>query len=329
MAPRSFWKGYLKLSLVTCPVAMTPATTESEKVSFHTLSRKTGNRVVSQYVDAVSGKPVDEDDEVKGYQRGEDEYVLLEDDELEAVGLESTRTIDINMFVDADSVGWIWYDRPHYLTPDDPVGEEAYCVIRDAMESTGTVGISRLVMYRRERAVMLEPKGKGIVLWTLRYGDEVRDPDDYFAETGDSKIDPELMNLVTRLVDERTKAWESGNGQRSRAGAASRHHCREEEGQEAAGKIRDRDGGASEQCHQHHGRFAQEHRLRGQKTEVGLTSADAGSSIALLDLPIGEAIPDERVEEPSLRKSLAKIRVGFRRHVLVIVTPSVCHEPDR
>ena len=208
MAPRSFWKGYLKLSLVTCPVAMTPATTESEKVRFHTLSRKTGNRVVSQYVDAVSGKPVDEDDEVKGYQRGEDEYVLLEDDELEAVGLESTRTIDINMFVDADSIGWIWYDRPHYLTPDDPVGEEAYCVIRDAMESTGTVGISRLVMYRRERAVMLEPKGKGIVLWTLRYGDEVRDPDDYFAETGDSKIDPELMNLVTRLVDERTKAWE-------------------------------------------------------------------------------------------------------------------------
>ena len=138
MAPRSFWKGYLKLSLVTCPVAMTPATTENEKVLLPHPVAKTGNRVVSQYVDAVSGKPVDEDDEVKGYQRGEDEYVLLEDDELEAVGLESTRTIDINMFVDADSVGWIWYDRPHYLTPDDPVGEEAYCVIRDAMESTAT-----------------------------------------------------------------------------------------------------------------------------------------------------------------------------------------------
>jgi DNA end-binding protein Ku len=208
MAPRSFWKGYLKLSLVTCPVAMTPAITENEKVRFHTLSRKTGNRVVSRYVDAVSGKPVDEDDEVKGYQRGESEYVLLEDDELDAVGLESTRTIDIDMFVNADSVGWIWFDKPHYLTPDDTVGEEAFCVIRDAMESTGTVGISRLVMYRRERAVMLEPKGKGIVLWTMRYGDEVRDPSDYFDKIGGGKIDPKLMNLVTALIDERIQSWD-------------------------------------------------------------------------------------------------------------------------
>lgn len=209
MAPRSFWKGYLKLSLVTCPVVMTPATTENEKVRFHTLNRKTGNRVVSQYVDAVSGKPVDEDDEVKGYPRGEDEYVLLEDDELEAVGLESTRTIDIDMFVPADSIEWIWYDKPHYLTPDDAVGEEAFSVIRDAMESTGMVGVSRLIMYRRERAVMLEPRGKGIVLWTLRYGDEVRDPTDYFGKVGKEKANPKLMTLVKALIDERTKPWDA------------------------------------------------------------------------------------------------------------------------
>lgn len=208
MAPRPFWKGYLKLSLVTCPVAMTPATTESEKVRFHTLNRKTNNRVVSQYVDAVSGKPVSEDDEVKGYQRGEDEYVLLEDDEFEAVALESTRTIDIDMFVDADSIGWIWYDKPHYLTPDDPVGEEAFSVIRDAMASTKTVGISRLVLYRRERAVMLEPKGKGIVLWTLRYGDEVRRADDYFDRIEEGKQDPKLMNLIDQLIKERVKPWD-------------------------------------------------------------------------------------------------------------------------
>ena len=122
---------------------MSPATGENEKVRFHTLNRKTGNRVLSQYVDAVSGKAVDEDDELKGYQRGENDYVLLEDEELDAVGLESTRTIDIETFVEADSIGWIWFDKPHYLTPDDPVGEEAFSVIRDAMESTGTVGISR------------------------------------------------------------------------------------------------------------------------------------------------------------------------------------------
>ena len=208
MAPRSFWKGYLKLSLVTCPVAMAPATTDNEKVRFHTLNRRTGNRVVSRYVDAVSGKAVDEDDEVKGYQRSEDEYVMLEEDEIEAVALESTRTIDIEMFVPRDSIDWIWYDKPHYLTPDDPVGEEAFSVIRDAMEATGRVGISRLVMYRRERAVMLEPRGKGIVLWTLRYGDEVRDRDDYFSDAGNDKPDGKMMTLVKTLIDERTKPWD-------------------------------------------------------------------------------------------------------------------------
>jgi DNA end-binding protein Ku len=208
MPPRPFWKGYLKLSLVTCPVAMTPAITESEKVRFHTLNRKSGNRVVSRYVDAVSGKPVDEDDEVKGYPRGEDDFVLLEDDELEAVGLESTRTIDIDMFVPADSIDWIWYDKPHYLTPDDPVGEEAFSVIRDAMESTRTVGVSRLVMYRRERAVMLEPRDNGIVLWTLRYGDEVRNPNDYFGKIDAGKPDPKLMSLAVTLIEERSKPWD-------------------------------------------------------------------------------------------------------------------------
>ena len=208
MAPRSFWKGYLKLSLVTCPVAMTPATSENEKVRFHTLNAKTGNRVVSQYVDAVSEKPVDEDNEVKGYQRGEDEYVMLEDDEIEAVALESTRTIDIDSFVPRDTIEWIWYDKPHYLTPDDPVGEEAFSVIRDAMASTDTVGISRLVMYRRERAVMLEPRGKGIILWTLRYGEEVRDESEYFGHIEQGKPDPKLMTLVKRLIDERTVPWD-------------------------------------------------------------------------------------------------------------------------
>lgn len=190
MASRSFLKGYLKLSLVTCSVAMTPATTENEKVRFHTLNRKTGNRVVSQYVDALSGKPV------------------KEDDELEAVGLESTRTIDIEMFVPADTIDLVWYEKPHYLVPDEPVGEEAFAVIREAMAATRTVGISRLVMSRRERAVMLEPRGRGIVLWTLRYGDEVWDAKDYFGALGDKKTDPKLIELFGTLIDGRTKPWD-------------------------------------------------------------------------------------------------------------------------
>lgn len=207
MASRSFWKGYLKLSLVTCPVTMTPATAKNEKVRFHILNVKTGNRVVNQYVDAVTKKPIDEDDEVKGYQRGENDYVMLEDDEIEAVALESTRTIDIDSFVPCDSIEWIWYDKPHYLTPNDPVGEEAFSVIRDAMASTGMVGISRLVMYRRERAVMLEPRHKGIILWTLRYGDEIRDDGGYFGDIAEGKPDPKLMTLVTKLIHARTAAW--------------------------------------------------------------------------------------------------------------------------
>lgn len=210
MAPRTFWKGYLKLSLVTCPVSMMPATSENEKVRFHTLNEKTGNRVVSQYVDAETGKAVDEDDEVKGYPRGEDDYVLLEDDEIDAIALESTRTIDIEMFVPSDTIGWIWYDKPHYVVPDDKVGEEAFSVIRDAMASTGTVGISRLVLYRRERAVMLEPRDKGIVLWTLRYGDEVRPERDYFGDLGGSRVDAGLMKLMTELIDARTTSWDPG-----------------------------------------------------------------------------------------------------------------------
>lgn len=209
MAPqRSFWKGHLKLSLVTCPVAMTPATTSGDKVRFQTLNRNTGNPVASRYVDSVTGKPVAGDAEAKGYPRGEHEHVILDDDELAAVALDSARTIDIEMFVPARSMEWIWLDQPHYLVPDDAVGEEAFSVIRDAMASLDMVGIARLVLYRRERAVMLAARGKGIVLWTLRYGDEVRPAEPYFSGIAESKADARLMGLLKRLIDERTQAWD-------------------------------------------------------------------------------------------------------------------------
>lgn len=207
MASRSFWKGYLKLSLVTCGVSMIPAVTEGEKVRFHTLNRKTGDRIETRYVDAQSGKTVEDDDEVKGYQSGTGEYVMLEDDELGTVALESTHTIDVDLFAPKDSIEWIWYDRPHYLMPNDQVGEEAFSVIRDAMAATKMVGISRLVLYRRERAVMLEPRDRGIVLWTLRYGDEVRDPEPHFTHVKTGKVETKLMSLVTKLIEERSKPW--------------------------------------------------------------------------------------------------------------------------
>ncbi|MFO1151767.1 MAG: Ku protein [Alsobacter sp.] len=207
MAARTFWKGYLKLSLVTCPVAMSPATSEADKVRFHTLNRATGHRVESVYVDAETGRPVSEEDEAKGYPTGPDSVIVLEDEEIASVALESTRTIDIDMFVPRDDIPWIWQDQPHYLVPDDKVGEEAFAVIRDAMSATDTVGIARLVLYRRERAVMLVPRGRGIVVWTLRYGDEVRDPSGLPSPPRE-KPAAGLVEMMQTLIDKRTRRWD-------------------------------------------------------------------------------------------------------------------------
>jgi DNA end-binding protein Ku len=206
MALRPYWKGYLKLSLVTCPVNMTPATSESEKVRFHTLNKKTGNRVVSQYIDSVTGKPVKDENEAKGYARGENDYVILTADDLDNVALDTVRTIDIEKFVPADSIEWVYLEKPHYLMPDDAVGNEAFAVIRDAMKADKVVGISKLVIGRRERAVVLEPRDEGIVLWSLRFGDEVRPEENYFEDIDDDG-DPDLVPLVQQLIKQKTKRW--------------------------------------------------------------------------------------------------------------------------
>ncbi|KQV83553.1 Ku protein [Rhizobium sp. Root1220] len=207
MAPRSpYWKGYLKLSLVTCPVAMTPATSESEKVRFHTLNKQTGNRVMSRYVDSVTGKLVKDEDEAKGYERGENDYVILTDDDLESVELDTVRTMDIEKFVPSDSVEWVYLETPFYLTANDKIGDEAFAVIRDAMKAEGVLGVSRVVMGRRERAIVLEPRDKGIVVWTLRFGDEVRPEDEYFSGI-DKRADETAVSAVEQVINKRTKDW--------------------------------------------------------------------------------------------------------------------------
>jgi DNA end-binding protein Ku len=207
MPLRPFWKGYLKVALVTCSVSMTPAISDGEKVRFHTINRKTGNRVVNRYVDAVSGHSVGDEQQAKGYARAECDYVLIDDDELEAIGLESTHTIDIQTFAPSDSIDWIWYDRGHYLTPNDAIGEEAFSVIRDAMKATDMVGGSKLVIYGRERAVMLKPHDKGIVLWTLRYGDEVRNQPDYIGAATLDQADRKAVDRVSGLIERHRTAW--------------------------------------------------------------------------------------------------------------------------
>ena len=207
MPQRAFWKGYLKLSLVTCAVTLMPATSEVERIRFHTLNRKTGNRVQSRYVDAVSNKPVDDDDQVKGYQKSADDYVMLEDDEIDAVALDTTHTIDIETFVKSDAIPWVFYDKPHFLAPDDEMGAEAFAVIREAMKASKVVGIARVVLYRRERAVMLEARDRGIVLWTLRYGDEVRDEADAFAGLEQATPDAQMKTLIGKLIAARSADW--------------------------------------------------------------------------------------------------------------------------
>lgn len=207
MAVRPYWRGYLKLSLVTCAVTLTPAITQGEKVSFHTINRKTGDRIRTRYVDAESGKIVRDEDQARAYEKGEDDYVILEDEDLDAVQLESTRTIDIAEFVEADTIEWTYFDSPYFVVPADEVGEEAFTVIREAMAESDVVGISRLVLGNRERAVMLQPWDNGIILWTLRFGDEVRDEDEYFDTVEAKKPESDLQTMVEKLIEQRTTAW--------------------------------------------------------------------------------------------------------------------------
>ena len=194
MAPRANWKGYLKLSLVSCAVALFPAATSTrERVRFNIINRETGNRVRYDVVDAETGEEVPQEDRVKGYKVDGDSYVLLEEKELDDVALESTHTIEIESFVEREDVDELYLDESYYLVPDDKVGYEAFAVIREAMREEGLVGIARVVLYRRERLLMLSPRGKGIVGTTLRYNNEVRDEQDYFDDIPDVKVSKDML----------------------------------------------------------------------------------------------------------------------------------------
>jgi len=201
MAPRANWKGYLKLSLVSCSVALFPATSTSERVRFNIINRETGNRVRYDVVDAETSEEVPKEDRVKGYKIGGNSYVLLDEEELDAVALESTHTIDIESFVPRGEVDEIYLDESYYLVPEDKVGYEAFAVIREAMEEEGLVGIARVVLYRRERLVMLQPRGKGIMGTLLRYKNEVRNEHDYFEDIPDVKVPKDMLELAVHILE--------------------------------------------------------------------------------------------------------------------------------
>jgi DNA end-binding protein Ku len=201
MAPRPSWKGYLKLSLVSCPVALFPATTTRQRIRFNIINRDTGHRVHNEIVDAETGKPVEEEDRVKGYREKGGDYVLVEDEELDRVALESTHTIDIESFVPREEVDEIYLDESFYLVPDDKVSLEAFAVIREAMGKKEMVGLARVVLYRRERLLMLQPRGKGLLATALRYRNEVRDEHQYFDDIPNIKVPAEMLDLAVHILE--------------------------------------------------------------------------------------------------------------------------------
>jgi DNA end-binding protein Ku len=201
MAPRANWKGYLKLSLVSCPVALYPAASSSERVSFHLISGETHNRLKQQYVDSVTGDLVETADRMRGYEVAKGEFVPVTDEELEEVALESTHTIDIEQFAPRSEVDEVFFDSHYYIAPDDKVGEEAFAVIREAMKKRNVVGLARVVLFRRERILMIEPRGKGLMATTLRYDYEVRNEDAYFEEIDDAPVAKEMLDLANHIID--------------------------------------------------------------------------------------------------------------------------------
>jgi DNA end-binding protein Ku len=204
MAPRAYWKGYLKLSLVSCPIALYPAASSSERVSFHRISKKTGNRLKQQNVDSDSNEPVEKEDIGRGYEVAKGQYIQVEDEELEKIQIESTHTIEIDSFVPRAEIDERYIDSSYYIAPTDQVGQEAFAVIRDAIRDREMVGLGRVVLAKRERVVMLEAFDKGLLATSLRYAYEVRDAGVYFEDIPDLKLPKEMSELAGHIID--TKA---------------------------------------------------------------------------------------------------------------------------
>ena len=202
MAARPTWQGHLKLSLVTCPVALYTATSSANTVSFHLINPETNNRIRMVPTDPDSG-PVERSDLVRGYEVSKDEYVLFDDADFDKVKLESTRTIDIGQFVDEDDIDRLYWDDPFYVVPEKGVGTEAFAVIRDAMQAAGKIAIGCLVLRGRERQIALEVRGKGLVAYSLRPHDEVREAADYFDDIPTVKADKDMVEIATRIIGQK------------------------------------------------------------------------------------------------------------------------------
>ncbi|MDB5416438.1 MAG: Ku protein [Rubritepida sp.] len=201
MAQRPSWEGHLRLSLVACPVSIYPATSYSGDIHFHLINPATGNRIKQQVVDPETGE-VERKNLVRGFEYEKDQYVLLTDEEIKSVRLESTRTLDIERFVDAKDIDRIWWNDPYYMVPDGKAGIDAFTVIRSAMEDAGKVALARVVLGTRERVVAIEPRGNGMLMTTLRSHDEVRDSKALFDAIPESKKDPRMIEIADKIIEQ-------------------------------------------------------------------------------------------------------------------------------
>src|SRR4051812_22865941 len=203
MAARAYWQGQIRLALVSIPVEIYTATKSGAQISFHQIHEPSGKRI--KYEKTAPGiGPVDVDEIVKGYEVEKGEYVLLEQDEIDAVKLESKKTLELTQFVDADEIDVLYYEKPYFVVPADDLAEEAFIVLREALRRSRKVGLGQLAMRGREYVVSLKPCGRGMVLETLRYADEVNKAQGYFRDIPDSEPDPELLDLASTLIDKKT-----------------------------------------------------------------------------------------------------------------------------
>jgi DNA end-binding protein Ku len=209
MAPaRAFWKGYLKLSLVSCPIALYTGTSSTERVSFRQINKKTGNRLRQQLVDDVTREPVEGPDKGRGYEYAKNAFIPVDDNQLDAIAIESNHTIEIDTFVPREQIDQRFLDTPYYIAPDDRAGHEAFAVIREAMRGKNLVALGRVVLSKRERVIALEPLGKGLIGTTLRYPFEVRDAREYFDDIPDVTLAPDLLELAEQILKSKTSDFD-------------------------------------------------------------------------------------------------------------------------
>ncbi|MET0968226.1 MAG: Ku protein [Tardiphaga sp.] len=206
--PRAYWKGSLKLSLVSCPVVLYPASTSVEKTRFHMINKETGNRLKQQMVDAETGDIVEKDQKARGYEVSKGEFIEIEKEELGAVQIESNHTLDIDSFVPRAEIDRRYLNNPYYIAPDGKAGADAFAVIRDAMKDKDSVALARIVLTNREHILAIEPLGKGLLGTTLRYPYEVRDEEDYFDDIASPKISKDMVDLAVHILDSKASHFD-------------------------------------------------------------------------------------------------------------------------